>query len=87
MKTLEKQQDARKHLLNRLEGIIEKKRAENKELLKELGRLQSAETNTFKTIVNKIEDNNFSIAQNVAQFQILRDQFIFGSENERWWHS
>jgi len=87
MKTLERQQDARKHLLNRLEDIIEKKRAENKELLKELGKLQSAETNTFKTIVNKIEDNNFSIAQNVAQFQILRDQFVFGSEDERWWQS
>ena len=71
MKTLETQQDARKHLLNRLEDIIEKTRAENKELLKELGKLQSAETNTFKTIVNKIEDNNFSIARNVAQFQIL----------------
>lgn len=87
MKTLEKQQDARKHLLNRLEDIIEKTRAENKELLKELGKLQSAETNTFKTIVNKIEDNNFSIAQNVAQFQILKDQFVFGSEDERWWQS
>tara|TARA_R100001509_G_scaffold148857_1_gene106950 strand:+ start:494 stop:757 length:264 start_codon:yes stop_codon:yes gene_type:complete len=87
MKTLERQQDARKHLLNRLEDIIEKTRAENKELLKELGKLQSAETNTFKTIVNKIEDNNFSIAQNVAQFQILRDQFVFGSEDERWWQS
>ena len=87
MKTLERQQDARKHLLNRLEDIIEKKRAENKELLKELGKLQSAETNTFKTIVNKIEDNNFSIAQNVAQFQILIDQFVFGSEDERWWQS
>lgn len=87
MKTLETQQDARKHLLNRLEDIIEKTRAENKELLKELGKLQSAETNTFKTIVNKIEDNNFSIARNVAQFQILRDQFVFGSEGERWWKS
>jgi len=87
MKTLERQQDARKHLLNRLEDIIEKTRAENKELLKELGKLQSAETNTFKTIVNKIEDNNFSIAQNVAQFQILKDQFVFGSEDERWWQS
>lgn len=87
MKTLERQQDARKHLLNRLEDIIEKTRAENKELLKELGKLESAETNTFKTIVNKIEDNNFSIAKNVAQFQILRDQFVFGSEDERWWQS
>ena len=87
MKTLETQQDARKHLLNRLEDIIEKTRAKNKELLKELGKLQSAETNTFKTIVNKIEDNNFSIARNVAQFQILRDQFVFGSEDERWWQS
>ena len=87
MKTLETQQDARKHLLNRLEDIIEKTRAENKELLNELGKLQSAETNTFKPIVNKIEDNNFSIARNVAQFQILRDQFVFGSEGERWWKS
>ena len=41
MKTLETQQDARKHLLNRLEDIIEKTRAENKELLKELGKLLS----------------------------------------------
>tara|TARA_R100000388_G_C7227956_1_gene152874 strand:- start:360 stop:623 length:264 start_codon:yes stop_codon:yes gene_type:complete len=87
MKTTEETKVIRKQLLNQLEDIIKKRRSENKDLLNRIGLLESAETSTFKNFIRQIENNNITIAKNIAQFQILKDQFIFGFEGEQWWKS
>lgn len=78
MKTLQKQNNTKTEMIDTLKFRIELLRKENKELLKNLGEMESAETNSFSSTVSQIESNNLLIQRDLGAFHMLKNELLWG---------